>query len=188
MDMSPEARAYLSRIMDENRRLREHALIDELTQLGNREWLRLELAWEFERARKYQRPLACLIGGIDDFPAYASRFGQKDSSTVVQEAGRIVKRQLFRRDRAFYDGESFVALISETPIEYVKKAAGRVADAVKAYNAPNTQVTMSFGISYYPHTGIRTQDDLVSRAEMALAHAQKSSRDRICTIDDLPGM
>lgn len=133
-------------------RLRQLATTDELTGLYNRRFFLDRWTWEYERAKRYQRPLACLMVDVNGFKLVNDRLGHHVGDVVLQHVARELQTALRHSDiLARIGGDEFIIALPETnPAQ-----ARLVADKLRRVAIPVPQgrgqavpaVSLSVGMS-----------------------------------------
>ncbi len=161
---------------------------DALTGLLNRGAFDHQVALEFERARRYRRPVGLVMVDIDFFKAVNDRYGHVAGDRVLAEVGRRIKGVVRSCDIAGrYGGEELAVLLPETGLEGAFLTAERVREAVEALSVPDPsgalRVTVSVGVATLTdgHPDIHA---FVGSADRALYRAKHRGRNRTCTASD----
>ncbi|MBM4366394.1 MAG: GGDEF domain-containing protein [Deltaproteobacteria bacterium] len=172
---------YALRIDEEieaQRRLVQRATTDTLTALANREVFDRTLRREFERARRYTRPLSLLLADADDFKSINDRFGYRVGDLVIRQIGRIVRDNLRLSDLgARLGGEEFAILLPETPLEGALAVGERLRAAVAEFpmvlDQDPLRATVSVGVVeldgcfHHPDAFLEAGDRALYRAKDA---------------------
>lgn len=182
---------FLSRLADKvkqgQERLLALATIDDLTHLYNRRYFFHRFLQEFERAKRYQRPLSCLILDIDHFKLVNDTYGHLAGDRVLQEIAQILQRQCRRSDLVGrYGGEEMIILLPETDADGALAIAERIRELIKNHTIRNGQgqairVTVSVGVAHFPGPALpalSTPDIIVQHADDALLQAKRRGRNR----------
>jgi len=133
-------------------RLRQLATTDELTGLYNRRFFlnRWELEWE--RAKRYERPLACLMIDVNGFKQVNDRLGHAAGDVLLTHVAEELKTMLRQSDLlARFGGDEFVIALPETTLAQ----ATSVAEKLRKVSIPVPDgesrgvacVTLSVGVS-----------------------------------------
>lgn len=159
------------------------AATDSLTGLHNRRHF-FELAErEFERARRYGRPLAAIMLDIDHFKHVNDSYGHAIGDQVLRVIASRCQESLREIDvLGRYGGEEFVALLPENDLEGACKAAERlrlrVADTpMDTLRGPLT-VTISLGVAAFTES-CPGPSELLNQADAAMYAAKAAGRNRV---------
>lgn len=163
---------------NDTRRLRTLALMDPLTELGNRRAFDHDLQQEWARAARYGRPLALLMLDIDRFKDFNDRFGHRAGDAVLRGVAATIERVVRGGDRAFrWGGEEFAVLLPDTTRAAAALVAERVREAIEVEGVGRFRVTVSIGAA--ASTAATRCDDLVELADRALRAAKAHGRNRV---------
>ncbi|NUR09878.1 MAG: diguanylate cyclase [Nocardioidaceae bacterium] len=161
---------------------RELADMDGLTQLPNRRRFELDVDTEWERCRRYGRPLSLVMMDLDHFKRLNDEHGHLIGDEVLREVAHAVTGALRTTDTAYrYGGEEIVVLLRETGLEDAASAADRLRAAVEAITVvddPRLRVTGSAGVAAR-HATMSHYTDLVAEADKALYDAKRAGRNRV---------
>lgn len=166
---------------EQNARLTQASLTDELTGLPNRRAAGLRLAQLLEGLASGDGPLAVAIADIDFFKAINDRHGHPVGDDVLlRVAGALGAHAPFDAMVARLGGEEFVILLPGLSVEDAVRACDAMRAAVAGLEDGHP-VTVSIGV-----TASTPGDDvssLYSRADRALYIAKKGGRNRVAAID-----
>jgi diguanylate cyclase (GGDEF)-like protein len=181
--------AYLTtRLRDRERRLHDAARTDPLTGVANRRRFLEVFTREFERARRYGTPLACVILDLDHFKQINDRYGHIVGDRVLVAAAHAFKGSLRAPDTiARWGGEEFVVLLPQTDLTGAESLAERCRRSledvlVTAAGGERVSVTVSVGVAGYPAPAFDSPDALLKSADDALYRAKSAGRNRVVTI------
>jgi len=175
--------AELRAARDEFERL---ASTDSLTGLCSRRLWFEQGAIEFDRSRRYGRPLGLLMADLDFFKRVNDTFGHETGDEVLRRFAQVLRDQCRRSDvPGRVGGEEFAVLLPETPIRAAQEVARRIVESCRRVTVPvpGAQVTFSCSIGV---TEMTPADDAIEkslqRADAALYQAKRSGRDRSATL------
>jgi diguanylate cyclase (GGDEF)-like protein len=167
---------------------RELADMDGLTALPNRRRFELDIDTEWERCRRYGRPLSMVMMDLDHFKALNDEHGHLLGDEVLRTVAQAISSALRSTDTAYrYGGEELVVMLRETGLEDAAAAAERLRAAVAAVVLdahPDVRVTTSAGVAAR-HSTMSHYTGLVEKADKALYEAKRLGRDRVA-VDGLP--
>ncbi len=171
-------------VEDEKTRLEKLAITDYLTGIYNVRYFYHRIIEEFNRAERYLHPLSCLMLDIDYFKKINDLYGHRTGDLVLKEFAKLLKRFSRKSDvLARYGGEEFIVMLPQTTIQGAFAEAERIRKAIKDHKFKSLKnkggITVSIGISYFPHPKVKTHDDLISFADDALFEAKNSGRDKV---------
>lgn len=161
-----------------SRRLRQLATTDELTGLWNRRFFLDRWERECERAKRYHRPLACLMIDVNHFKRVNDQLGHAAGDLVLQRVAQELRAVLRHADvLARFGGDEFVIALPETPMAQAERVAEKlrrvslvVATAAQERVPP---VTISMGISGF-EAGVREHPHaILEAADQALYHSKR---------------
>lgn len=170
-------------IKQEKVRLERLSITDYLTGLYNNRYFFHRLEEEFEKAKRYNMPLSCIMIDIDYFKSINDEFGHRKGDDVLRELGRMFKKHTRKGDIvARYGGEEFIMLLPHTDKGGALKEAERLRQLISdlKFKDINRRLTASFGISTWPCELIKNSDDLITCADNALYSAKREGRNKVC--------
>mgnify|MGYP005841049651 CR=1 FL=1 len=95
--------------------LRDHQLIDPLTQLYGIEYLQAVLQREIELHQSQHKSLSLLVLDIDNFAGFNRRYGMAAGDTYLSQLSELLSSQLRHSDVVCrYAGDRFIALLPNT--------------------------------------------------------------------------
>ncbi|PSN20381.1 hypothetical protein C7271_02555, partial [filamentous cyanobacterium CCP5] len=99
-----------------NQELQRLAVLDGLTQVGNRRCFDDYLEAEWQRARREQLPLALVLCDIDFFKAYNDAYGHQQGDTCLRQIAQAIQDAIERPADvvARYGGEEFAVVLPNT--------------------------------------------------------------------------
>jgi diguanylate cyclase (GGDEF)-like protein len=163
------------------------ATTDGMTGIFNRRHFLSLADREWNRARRYGRPLCFLMIDIDFFKSVNDRFGHDAGDQVIIHLAAVARE--CKRDTdvlARIGGEEFALLLPETDLARGKIVAERLR--IEAEQSPLTwtssqiPVSVSIGVAEAAD-GMVGVSDLMKAADVALYEAKRGGRNRVMTAD-----
>ena len=156
-----------------SQRLRQMAITDELTGLYNRRFFLNRWEWEFERAKRYQRPLACLMVDVNGFKEVNDRLGHAAGDALLRRISDELKQRLRQSDiLARFGGDEFIVALPETTVDQAEAVAEKLRDIrIPSGAARVPAVTISVGMSRLGRDD-ETSQELLEAADESL-YAEK---------------
>lgn len=161
--------------------LEQLTLLDDLTGLPNRRFLRKRMQEEFTRAQRHRHPLACVLYDLDNFKQVNDQWGHARGDEVLQQVARLLQENVRGSDVvARYGGEEFVVLLPMTDEPGALAEARRICRLIRAHPlwgaAGGIRLSASAGVGVYPGPDIRTAEDLLYQADRALYRAKDAGK------------
>src|ERR1044071_6463548 len=160
----------------------EMSMTDALTGLLNRYGLRRALQRELSEARRYTRPLSCLLLDIDFFKLINDTQGHAAGDAALMQAARVLTESVRGSDVVCrYGGEEFLVLAPETDARGAQSLAEKIRLAVSSRLFGDGErafaLTLSAGVAEL-RPG-ESGNDMIARADLALYQAKQRGRDRV---------
>lgn len=170
------------------------ALVDALTQLGNRRAFDVELPNQIEIARRQGTPLSIMVLDIDFFKSVNDRYGHLIGDDVLRMISQRLLANMRFYDKPFrYGGEEFVITLSSTDLTEGSAIAERLRQSIaqkpfEINHGIDTSdpllLTVSIGLSQ-----LRPEDDqqgrsFLHRADQNLLQAKAAGRNRVISQGD----
>jgi two-component system cell cycle response regulator len=161
--------------------LEQLTLLDDLTGLPNRRFLRKRLEEEFTRAQRHRTPLACVLYDLDNFKQVNDHWGHARGDEVLQQVAQLLQANVRGSDVvARYGGEEFVVLLPMTDESGALAEARRICQVIRKHRmagaAREIRLSASAGVGIFPGPEIRTAEDLLYQADRALYRAKDSGK------------
>ena len=166
------------------------AMLDALTQLGNRRYFDHSLQTEIERAASNGTDLCLAIADIDRFKSVNDRFGHVVGDHLLRLFADLLGRSVHGKGLAArYGGEEFAVLFPNFRLEEARRVIEGIRHELESKRwvvGPKEErlgsVTASFGIAQFDPN--ETAESLVHRADAKLFEAKSTGRNRV-VIDEL---
>lgn len=165
------------------KKIQRLAITDSLTDIYNRRHLFVLGQREFNRARRFNRPLSVIFIDIDHFKDVNDHYGHRAGDQVLMLITHTIQEQIRDIDvMGRYGGEEFLIFIPEVELEATRNIAERIRTSVEQLltnsRFSNTQVTISLGVVSLTDD-IPSLSALVSRADAAMYDAKRNGRNRV---------
>jgi two-component system, cell cycle response regulator len=162
----------------------EMSMTDALTGLLNRYGLQRALQRELSEARRYARPLSCLLLDVDFFKSVNDTHGHAAGDAALVQSARVLTESVRGSDVVCrYGGEEFLVLAPETDARGAFSLAEKIRHAFSARlfgdGGPAFPLTLSVGVAEL-RPG-ESGNDMIARADLALYQAKQRGRDRVET-------
>ncbi len=165
---------------------------DPLTQVYNRGYLEDQLEREIERYKRTNEPVAFLMIDVDNFKHVNTSFGHPVGDIVLSTLGQLLGDKVRQIDIvARYGGDEFGIILPDTIKEHAYLTADRLRKVIAehdfAMTCPSigdTSITISIGGAICPDDAM-TKEELITKADRALAEAEREGKDRVVFISDI---
>jgi two-component system cell cycle response regulator len=176
------------KVKTEKSKLQKLAITDFLTGVFNIRYFYHRLEDEFSRAQRYGTPLSCMMFDIDHFKKINDTYGHRTGDMVLREFAKLVKKHTRKSDTfARYGGEEFILLLPNTSLKGALAEGNRLSEVITGHKFKGMKgkyfMTVSIGIASVPSGNVKTQDELISRADDALLEAKEKGRNLIVVRD-----
>ena len=152
--------------------LNDAAHADPLTGIPNRRIWDDQIVAELARAERFGEPLSAGLIDLDEFKAYNDGHGHQAGDQLLIDTALAWRAELREVDLlARYGGDEFGLLLPRCPLPEALQVLDRVCAAT-----PHDQ-GCSGGVAQWD--GSESAEELLHRADMALAEAKQSGRNRV---------
>jgi len=162
--------------------LRRIALLDPLTEVGNRRYIDMNLRFRLAEQERYGWPFGVLFLDIDHFKEINDLYGHDKGDDVLKMTARTLSNSLRSFDTVGrWGGEEFVAVIINVNAEQLHVVAEKLRAMVEQSSITNgsrtVRVTVSIGATVAREDD--TPESLINRADQLMYHSKSSGRNRI---------
>ncbi|MBC8997304.1 GGDEF domain-containing protein [Pseudomonas sp. N40(2020)] len=169
--------------------MRDMALTDSLTGLGNRRRLDNALADEVRLARRQGSALSLIMLDVDYFKRYNDQYGHAAGDDCLSAVGRAIQQAVKRPgDLAVrYGGEEFTVLLPNTDSDGAIQVTEDILQTIRSLRMEHARhplgyVTASAGITTrHPVDDTVTPATLLKSADTCLYQAKQQGRNRWCS-------
>lgn len=163
---------------------------DPLTGLINRQVMKLILRREFNRALRYETPLAVSFLDLDDFKSLNDRYGHDVGDTVLKYVGTQLVRMSRESDIVTrFAGDEFVIILPGSKRDEAHQMMNRLnqylSKNLPVHDGERVRLSVSFGIAHIQDAGVQDSSSLLKRAEERLYEAKRKKKksERVVSID-----
>jgi diguanylate cyclase len=172
--------------------MRDMALTDSLTGLGNRRRLDSALLDQIRLAKRQRSSLSLIMLDVDYFKRYNDRYGHAAGDDCLSAVGGAIQQVVKRPGdlAARYGGEEFTVLLPNTDSAGAIKIAQDILQAIRSLDIEHSEhplglVTASAGITTrQPGVEDVRPATLLKSADAQLYRAKHSGRNRWCCADE----
>lgn len=161
---------------------REHALTDILTGLPNREAWDERFELEFERWKRYRKPVVLVVADVDLFKRINDTYGHLAGDKVLQILAKEMRNRIRKTDFiARLGGEEFVILLPETEMDAAFEVIEKTREMVNRlpFHFKDERVTVSLSFGLVPFAEGLDRDALFALADQAMYRAKQGGRNRV---------
>lgn len=162
--------------------LREQALLDPLTGVGNRRYTAQILELKVAEARQRKTHVAVVFLDIDHFKLVNDRYGHQVGDVVLKMVARTLAHAMRANDfLGRWGGEEFVAVLPDVQFPALQQTAERLRALVEKSSRDVSKqklaVTVSAGAALSKAGD--DADSLLARADEALYASKRAGRNRV---------
>lgn len=180
-----EKSKFLSTMVEWGESASKRAISDEIEGIYNRRFLEDSLEKYFKVAENTGKPLCLAMIDVDDFNYFYEKYSSDIITNLLKSIVKTIKNGIRDADIiARYGGDEFTILFPETDIsegfEICNKLCYDVSmiDVSKIVGNPDTNVTISIGISSFPSNAIDLES-LRILSDKALYNAKHQGKNRV---------
>ncbi|MBI5461622.1 MAG: diguanylate cyclase [Gammaproteobacteria bacterium] len=178
------AKQLFDTVREQQRKLEEFAVTDQLTGLYNRHFLYEAAQQAVANASRHRYPLSLLLLDLDHFKLINDRHGHDVGDKVLCEVGALLRKSCRDGDvAARFGGEEFVLLLVQCPLADARIKAERLCAEVDAASPAGHKVTASIGVASLPLGQQANFEQLFKQADLAVYAAKRSGRNRVVLAD-----
>jgi diguanylate cyclase (GGDEF)-like protein len=145
---------------------------------------RRRLEAEFDRAERYNDPLACLRIELDQYETVAGAHGSAAADELVTGLRDIIDSSVRKIDLSHRrDDRGYLLALPNTHFPGALAVAERICRDSKRLKRPQTvggPLTVSVGVAFFPNKDTRSLHDLLELVDLALERARGEGGAKIC--------
>ncbi len=155
-------------------------IIDALTEIYNKRAFLEALEKEFNRSKRYNRPLSIVMFDIDHFKNVNDTYGHLTGDYVLKHLSRIIKNSI-RKEEFFarYGGEEFMIIMPESNLKSAIKLAEKIRILIQNtkfhFVGKIIPITISLGVAE-SNFDINEPFELLSIVDKKLYEAKANGR------------
>lgn len=170
------------KIVEYFHKLKDLALLDQLTKLNNRHYLRETGQLMFENAKRNGGLFAIAMLDIDDFKVVNDTHGHDAGDLVLKNVAKILKQTIRKSDMAIrYGGEEFVIVANnfnpKNALTFFNKLRIKINNSRINVEGEELQISVSIGICIERMDRL---EDMINCADARMYDAKKSGKNRVC--------
>lgn len=176
-------------LLQANEQLKSLSLIDQLTGLGNRRAMEVDLEHTHSQAARYNRSYSVALFDVDHFKLYNDCYGHKGGDDALRRISAHLQSSIRTCDRLYrYGGEEILLIMPETTLYGALILADRVLSGLADLNIPHEKssygyVTLSCGVaSQVEENGYDSWEGLLDLADRGLYASKNNGRNRATII------
>ncbi|RJO74280.1 MAG: GGDEF domain-containing protein [Myxococcales bacterium] len=169
-------------LAEENQRLRALALIDPLTEIGNRRYLFKAVADVLNESSRLNWPFGVIFADIDSFKGINDRFGHPAGDRVLKMVAGTLAGGVRSYDLAGrWGGEEFVVLVKRVARDQVRAIAEKLRVLVERSHLDLDRTTLRVTASFGATAALPgdSPDSIVARADQLMYRAKQEGRNRV---------
>jgi len=161
------------------------SMVDSLTNVFSRSFLRELLQGEISRAERNNRPLGLIMSDVDNFKLVNDRYGHLMGDYVLAQIAGILKSCVRGSDYVVrYGGDEFLIVLSETDAAGSQIVMNRIRQKVTEWDRANRLGEFSVGVSMglHQHVAGQSVEQAVSQADARMyAEKQAAQKNGVAT-------
>ena len=165
--------------------LEKVSVSDELTGAYSYRFLFSRIKELMHQAERHHDPLACCLFDVDRLKVYNDRAGRAFGDGILRGIAQSLKGAVRETDVVSrYGGDEFLLLLPAThfmgAVHVSERVWREVGERVWSGASGSCSVSLSVGIALYPSRDVKTKEDLLKGAEIALSRAKRDGMNRLC--------
>ena len=168
--------------------LRRVAVLDPVTEVGNRRWVEMTVRARLDDLERYGHPFGLLFVDVDRFKDVNDRHGHETGDAILRAVATTMGSAVRGTDSiGRWGGDEFVAICPAADADGLRRAGERVRSLVAATGVSGDGATIVPTVSVGGAVALRGDDvgTLLARADDAMYRSKQDGRDRV-TIDEPP--
>lgn len=175
-------REYAESIEKFLKNIQETTLIDDLTGVYNRRYIRERLEVDVEKSIREEKSMSVIMADIDYFKEINDTYGHIVGDNVLKDFTRIASKYIRSNGSDWigrYGGEEFLIVLNDTDEDKAEIIAERIRknleETTLEYKGNKFSITCSFGVYGFRDLHMNTED-IIHRADINLYEAKEKGR------------
>jgi len=160
------------------------SMVDAITNVYTRSFLKDLMLGEIARAERAGRPLSFLMCDLNNFKAVNDRYGHLMGDYVLSQIAMILKSCVRGSDYIIrYGGDEFLVLLPETDDKGGEIVKNRIHQKVAEWDRTSRvgDLPISVSLGLYLHAHGQTGDQDIAQADMRMYAAKLASKTNVVT-------
>ena len=171
----------MDKTIDQQHRMQELAMKDQLTGLYNRHFLMEAAPSKLSESLRHNVPCSLLVVDADKFKLINDNHGHAVGDVVLKEIASVLFDCTRTEDiAARFGGEEFVLLFSHCDISNALARAENIRKAIEDMRPAGLNVTTSFGVAEMQRNSAKNFSELFQAADAAVYQAKSTGRNKVC--------
>jgi diguanylate cyclase (GGDEF)-like protein len=150
---------------------RELALVDPVTEVYNRRYLRVLLSKEISRVKRYGKGLAVMMADITGFRRVNDSLGHTGGDVVLRQIAHLMQQRIRNSDFIVrFGGDEFLLVLPDTDDAGVYVLAGRMKEALREWSRRSGmqefKLRLALGVARY--SADRPIEEMIKLAEQRM--------------------
>ena len=158
----------------------ELALLDPVTEVYNRRYLRMVLIKEGSRAKRYGKPLLVMLVDITGFRHVNESLGQTGGDVVLKQIAHLIQASTRNSDYVIrYGGDEFLLVLPDTSGLGVEQLASRLKDSLAEWSRHSgiSEFNLKFAIGTAQFSPEKPWDEILKLTEQRMFQDRRPGRE-----------
>ena len=148
------------------------------------------LSKEFEKSKRYNNQLSCILIDIDDFKKINDTYGHLHGDRVLRDVAKSIEKTIRKTDEVGrYGGEEFLVILPNTDISQISAVAEKIrkniADMFIEFDDIACNITVSLGCADMKTGSPQTEDELLHNSDVSLYKAKDLGKNKAVLFDEI---
>jgi diguanylate cyclase (GGDEF)-like protein len=161
--------------------LEKLSTMDEITGVYNHRFFYRMLQSEFEKSKRYNYVIACIMFDVDHFKSINDTYGHQFGDYVLRKLGSLTTSVLRSTDIiSRYGGDEFLILLphsdKNSALIFAEKIRKKIESFTFSSDGHSINTTISIGVSTFPDVDTDVPEDLIKNADLSLYKSKWNKR------------